>query len=267
MNYLKSGYELVSRYLPSVLWMAPKKNPFNTMPLDTIRYIFAFANRDLATIASVSKTWKAIAYDQDFRNGIGLPTKHFVNNDVWKKLPGVDVDEAPHLPLCIYKDVEPKDFLGLIHKTVKINGVEMKVGPKLLGELAAKQTKGLNQTGFLEHSWKIAINEHQGSKTLHWVWIKADTIGKGESFSKQENSAKKAGGVVSEYFDTLVSLFLDPIKSEFNWDRGTWIRVTEKIGEWRIWISFATSGVGVYPNDDKAVANVFVAVARKSIAT
>jgi hypothetical protein len=175
MSYLKSGNELVSRDLPLVL----RTDPFNTMPLDTIRYIFACAKGDLATIASVSKTWQAIAYNQDFRNGIGLPTEHFLNNDVWKKLPGVDVNEEPHLPLCIYRDVGPKDFLGLVHKTVKIDGREMKLGPKLLGELAAKLIKGLNQTGFYEHSWEEAINEHQGSKTLDRLyWLAWDKIPK-----------------------------------------------------------------------------------------
>jgi hypothetical protein len=266
MSYLKSGNELVSRDLPLVL----RTDPFNTMPLDTIRYIFACAKGDLATIASVSKTWQAIAYNQDFRNGIGLPTEHFLNNDVWKKLPGVDVNEEPHLPLCIYRDVGPKDFLGLVHKTVKIDGREMKLGPKLLGELAAKLIKGLNQTGFYKRSWKKAINEHQGSKTLHWVWIKADDTGKGECFSKQEISAKKAGGVVSEYFDTLVCLFLDRIKSEkpeFNWDKDTWIRVADKIGELRIWIGFDSSGLNVDTHHDYALDDVCVAVARKSIGT
>ncbi len=277
MNYLKNEYELVSRYLPLVLWTGPKKNekdedPFNTMPLDMIRYIFACAKGDLAKIARVSKTWKAIAYNQDFRNGIGLPTEHFLNNDVWKKLPGVDVNEEPHLPLCIYRDAGPKDFLGLVHKTVKIDGVEMKAGPKRLGELAAKLIKGLNQTGFYEYSCEKAINEHQGSETLHWVWIKADATGKGECFSEQEISAKKAGGVVSEYFDTLVCLFLDRIKSEkpeFNWDKNTWIRVADNIGDCRIWICFASSGLYVFSHfrDVYADDSVCVAVARKSIGT
>jgi hypothetical protein len=258
-----------------VLWTGPKKNennedPCNTMPLDMIRYIFAWAKGDLATIASVSKTWKAIAYNQDFRNGIGLPTEHFLNNDVWKKLPGVDVKEEPYLPLCIYRDVGPKDFLGLVHKTVKIDGVEMKIGPKLLGELAAKLIKGLNQTGFHEHCWPKAINEHQGSETLHWVWIKADATGKGECFSKQKKIAREAGGVVSEYFDTLVCLFLDRIKSEkpeFNWDKDTWIRVADKIGDWRIWIGFASSGLNVRnsPDLDHPRGDVCVAVARNLV--
>lgn len=275
MSYLKTRHELFSRDLPLVLWTGSKKNekdedPFNTMPLDMIRYIFACAKGDLATIASVSKTWKAIAYNQDFRNGIGLPTEHFLNNDVWKKLPSVDVNEEPHLPLCIYRDVGPKDFLGLVHKTIKIDGKKMKLTPKVLGEQAAKQIKGLNQTGYYKHSWEKAINEHQGSETLHWVWIKADATGKGEGFSEQEISAKKAGGVVSEYFDTLVCLFLDRIKSEkpeFNWDKDTWIRVADKIGDWRIWIGFASSGLYVYDDYGIADDDVCVAVARKSIGT
>jgi hypothetical protein len=237
------------------------------LPVDIIRLIFAFAKEDLVNIARVNKQWKYLVYDNTFRQ---MLNEDFLDNKVYKKL-GVEAQE-PHLPLSIYRDVEPNDLVACVPETIEMGNKEDKLlTPKLIGELAAKHIKGLNKTGYTDDSWDKAIDEDRGTETSHWVWIKAKAVGISESYYKQEITAKNQGGSVSGFRDTLVCLFLERIKSgkpNFNWDGKTWIRVKDKIDAVRIIIGFDPSGLCFhYMIDRFSDYDVCVAVARKSIGT
>lgn len=250
-----------------------KKDPITVLNTEVICLIFTFAKEDLPAIAGVNKSWKEIAYDEGFRKGI-CPTEHFLDNEVYNKLPGVSVAKEPHLPLCIYRDVGADDFLAVIHKNIMLNQKKVDLDLNLISQLAERAT------GF--QTWNGNLREFDvriGSENTHWVHIKKGTVGKDKKTQVESSFcdnkilnmhkliARRNGGSISGIRDTLACLIFDRVKtnnSKFNWDPEDSIN-TEEVRNCRYVIYFESDGLWPHlPMRHSTISGV--AVARKSVA-
>lgn len=144
----------------------------SSLPIDVARIIFQNLKSHLPAMAQVSKNWKAIIDDKDFRRII-RPSQAFGTQE-WKEYIGVDAGKEPPLPRRAYGDLENEGgLLTFIPEIVKVieNGKEVALDNlKAIGNLVNKPKKGFETRyknyGNSIYFWPEAIEEKENSKNL-----------------------------------------------------------------------------------------------------
>lgn len=257
--------------LVKYFWSRPMATPphqsnqvrdlISDLPPDMYRFIFSIAKESLLEIAQVSKKWKEMAYDQELYKMI-VPSFRF-GEDAWKKHIGIPEKETL-LPLCIFKDMaRGEGYLTWVTETVQVTKEDGTVEEIILDsglklESLVQNPKEGHKTGYapsiLGHE---EIKKNRTRKRSHWVWIQKEPIGKNEYF---ENSN------ISGLIDTLMTVFMEKIRSGKSCFEDKWIGVNEYNFRWRVCVCFTASGLEVSSEFDYVVSNADIAflVARKS---
>ena len=240
------------------------------LPIDVARIIFQNLKADLPAVALVCKNWNALADNEIFRQMI-RPAQAFGTKE-WQEHIGVDAGKEPRLRRCAYGDLEREGgMLTFIPDKVKVtkeNGLTEEVcldSLEAIGNLINKIPKIDIKTGKGINAWKEAILEKP-----HWIWIKKEVVGKGETFRDQQKLAKAIGANISGLRDTVISLFMEYFRSgEHNFDKGNSVRVNDEVHRgWRLMVGmvgFNCSGLfAYYIHDDNNMTDTGFAPSRKS---
>lgn len=227
------------------------------LPRDVSRIIFSQAKTNLPALALVCRDWKEIADDPLLYTMIFPAIAR--GEDAWKQIFPVDPGKAPRLPRRVHKDIENQGgllnfgLLTFIPKMINKDGVVVEeLAATNMGELVKAPKEG-NKTCYTEYSWAKAINEKKTSEEPHWVWIKINrAVCEGASGEVQQAFVGLQGGSVSEFLDTIVSLFMDYIMTgrrcfALDSDNGntTIIQVKDKTDEKQIRVGFVGTHLNV----------------------
>ena len=239
------------------------------LPADVLPIIFQNGKTDLSNLALVCKNWKAIVDNKQFREMI-RPAKAFGRRE-WKEYIGVDAGEELPLPRRVYGDMEKEGgLLTFIPEKVKVieSGNEVLLDNlKVIVKLVGNPKKG-------KHTYNRCpegTSKKRYQEKPHWVWIKKELIGRNKNYEQQqelvakEENIKIPGAKISGLIDTVISVFMEYVRSEGQIMTGsphglkTWIRVNEQIKGSRLSLRFALCSLDVcggaeYPSDCIAVA-------------
>ena len=231
------------------------------LPIDVARIIFQDLKADFPAMALVCKNWQVLVDDEIFRQRI-RPAQAF-GTEEWEKYIGVDAGKEPRLPRCAYGDLEKEGgMLTFIPKKVKVikeNGEMDEVwldNLKAIGNLVKEPRTDL-ETGYENNSSSEIIKQKRYRERPHWVWIKKEVFGKSKTFKEQQEIAKESNARISGLIDTVVSVFMEYIKSgERNFDtyQCNCVRVNNWLNDdWGISLGFNLSGLSIhcYRDDDR----------------
>ena len=159
----------------------------SSLPKDVTHIIFKNLKAELPVVAQVSKNWRGMADDKEFRKLIRRSQAN--GTQEWKEYLGVVVEEESLLPRRAYGDLENEDrdlkdekdigwcVLTFIPKNFRVTddkGVIKEINLENLiafTDLAKHPKKG-NSLVYSNSTWKEAIEEKRTLQNSHWVWIK-----------------------------------------------------------------------------------------------
>ncbi len=185
---------------------------FHSLPVDVVRLIFTMNKENLPSFASVCTTWKALLYDNDFRNMM-IP-KNIFSSAEWEKYFHVETEESPELPLCAF--VEKGENLFFIPDKVKIKNVNGEVEELKLDNFNAfqklvKNAENGSKIIFSNHTImflgfvKDNITETRNVDKAHWALIKENDKEYDYIINKEKNCAT--------YMETALSTIIEYVRS------------------------------------------------------
>lgn len=247
------------------------------LPIDAAYIIFENMRNAIPSAALVCKAWKEYIDGNLFRDRL-RPRQTFGAME-WKKYLGVDAGEEPLLPRCAYANLAVGNhLLTFIPDKVKLFQEDGSIEEVMLDNLKAigkliKNLKTGNKINYSPYSWSDAMLAKLDLEKPHWVWINKKVIGRREIALQQLIWAQKTGGRISGLVDTVVSMFMEYIRTgerSFIYDQlndaRTYLRVDKCINWSRVGVSYTAEGllVGNRYLDDAMVQEVGVVVARKA---
>jgi F-box associated protein len=246
------------------------------LPLDVIPNILTkLPATKLSELALVCKGWNSIVTEDYYFPNKMIPPPNFNGPQSWKEYTKGEVGKAPLLPRWVFKCMEKGEhMLTFIPETVTLkeeDGTEWVVpinSLKNIGELFAN-TINKRKIGFSPQSSSKAINNIIiPSEKGHWVLISKKAFGRDLNYQGQVVEAEKIGANMSGSIDTVISLFMEYLrtgelhllgKPSDEKGQSTWVRV-DAIKN-RLYLGFVPFGLRVDEGYFSSYADVQVAFA------
>lgn len=243
------------------------------LPLDVVPIILkTLEATDLSTLCLVCKNWNSVFDNDDLKIKIIWPP-HFNGPEKWTEYANVDAGEAPALPRSVLRIMQKREhiltFIPETVKTINNDGTEIPVSINSLEVIGNLFLHTINERkiGFYTNAIEREIKEERPTEKAHWVLISKKPMGINLNYEKQLNEAKNLRTTMSEPIDTVISLFMEYLrtgtfhfseKSAYNSILSSQIRVDAKIN--RLFLNFVDSCLDVdslfddYSGSDMAFA-------------